>query len=464
MKKGVALLLILALLGLGAYLGFGLLARHNYQKAMAQLQTAFPGRIESSYQQGLFTSKLDLLLHIPMPAAHPDTPPTITARIRQTIHHGPFIFSAQRPRGRSFIPMQLHARGVLEVDPFLTDEPPLVSQLRQLATTDITVQVPLLGGSLVSFQGRPLNTTVPLDSQELTLAWQGFSGTLTMEGADLLSYDLDFLAPGLTINGPDGAGLAMETLTTRATMRAGNHNLSLGTISTGLQKGEIRPGNDPAAKIALTDLVIRITSAEEQGLFRVEEEINLAHLLLPAKSYGPLNLKISLANLDARAVATLAETYKGMPAAPGQGEAMLMTALSGQAAALLATSPEIRLENLSLASQEGAAQASARLAFNGEGEVIMNPFFLLGRLSAEAAFSADEHFMAAGVKNILKEKLCGQSPDSQCDQEAARAGSKQLQALVAQNILRHAGGKYTLNASFKEGQAVLNGQPMPLAF
>jgi uncharacterized protein YdgA (DUF945 family) len=464
MKKGLALLLIVILLALGAYLGCGLLARHTYQTAMNQMQADFPGRIDASYHQGLFTSELDILLHIPIPAAHPDTPPTIAARIRQTIHHGPFIFSGQRPPGRFFMPMRLSAHGVLEVEPFLADEPPLVRHLRQLATTDITVSVPLLGGSLVSFKGRPFTTTVPLDSRELTLEWQGFDGTLTMAGADLHAYDLDFLAPGLTINGPDSAGLAVESLTTRATMRAGNHNLSLGTISTGLQKCEFRPGSDPAEKIALTDLVVRITSSEEEGLFRVEEEINLAHLLLPAKNYGPLNLKISLANLDARAIATLAETYKGMQTAPGQGEALLMTALGSQAAALLATSPEIRLENLSLASPEGAGQASALLAFNGEGEVIMNPFFLLGRLSAEADFSADEHFMAAGVKNILKEKLCGQPADSQCDQEAARAGSKQLQDLVAQNILRHENGKYTLSASFKAGQAVLNGQPMPLAF
>jgi uncharacterized protein YdgA (DUF945 family) len=346
----------------------------------------------------------------------------------------------------------------------MANEPPFVTKLRQLATTEITVHAPIKGRSKVVFNGKPLQTTLPIGTETFNLNWQGFIGTLSLEGNNLRTYDLDFRAPGLEVRGTNSAGIVIDEITTHAKMREGSHNLSLGTIITALAKCEITLGSKPEEKIAMNGLNVRITSTEKDALLQVEEEINLNHLQITDKMFGPGNLKISLTNLDAQTVAKLTEAYKALQADPGKSEVMALSILSNHAAALLAKSPEIRVENFSLASPEGAGLATGHIAFDGAGEVIMNPLFLLGRLSAEANFSADEHFMAVQLKNILKENLCSQAPDPACDQEAARASSKELQGLIEQNILLLTGGKYTMTASFKNGQAMLNGQPVPLSF
>lgn len=462
MKKIATLVVILVLVTLSAYFVFGLLARKNCQAAIAELQVNFPGRIDSSYKQGFFTSELQIKLDIPIPDANPATPETISTRIRQTIHHGPFIFSNQNIP--MFIPVQLYAQGSLEIDPFLTNEPAFVAQLRQLASTDITVHTPLNGRTKVVFKGKPMQSSLEVDTETFTLNWQGFDGHLFLEGNNLLSYDLNFRAPGLKIKGQGSEGIVIEEITAQAQMREGIHNLSLGTVSTAIKNLEAKWGSGTEEKITMTSLDIRITSNEQQELLRVEEEIQLDHLQFADKKFGPANLKISLANLDAKTVAKLTEAYKTMQANAADNEVMALGILSNHASALLAQSPEIRIENFSLTSPDGTCLSTAFIAFNGEGEVLLNPLFLLGRLSAEANFSADERFMAVQIKNIIKESLCGQRMDPGCDQEAARASSKQLQALTEQNILLLSNGKYTLTAGFKNGQAMLNGQPMPLSF
>ncbi len=463
MKKTIGLLLCLVLITLGAYLGCGLLARYNYDKALSELQENFPGQLESSYKQGLFSSELEIILAFPLPDASAITPETISGRIKQTIQHGPLVFGG--PQKISLpIPAQLRAHGSFELEPFMANEPQAISQLRQLATTDITVHAPLKGRPEIIFTGSPRQAELTMGNESFTLNWQGFRGNLFLEGNNLLSYDLDFLAPGLEIRGAGPQGISIEEITTRARMHEGSHKLSLGTLLTTVKKIEILLGKGPEERVAMNDLKLRITNSEHDALLRVEEEISLAHLQFADKIYGPGNLKISLANLDTETVAKLTEAIKSLQGNPGNTDVMAMGLLSSHASTLLAKSPEIRIENFSMASPDGACISSAHIAFNGEGEVILNPFFLLGRLSAEADFSADERFMAVQVKNFIKERLCAENPDPACDQEAARASSQQLQDLVAQNILLLAGGKYTMTASFKDGQAILNRQPVPLSF
>lgn len=464
MKKSIALILALTLLALGSYLGFGLLARKNYEVALAELQANYPGQIDSSYSQGLFTSELKMTLHIPIPPSSPNMPESVAASLRQTVHHGPFIFSAQTQNSSRFTPLQVYAHGSFEIEPFMTDEPSFVAELRQLATTEITVQAPINGAPTVSFIGNPRHIALPIGTENLTINWQGFAGTLLLESSNLLSYNLDFRAPGLKIKSKGPAGIIIKEITTQAKMREGSHNLSLGTIITTIEACEAIIGSGPEEKISLTGLNVRITNNEKDQLLRVEEEINLDNLQFADKKYGPGNLKMSLNNLDAQAVSSLSEAFRAMQINPTKSETMALEILSNHATALLASSPAITIDNFFLASPEGACQSKAHVAFNGEGEVIMNPLFLLGRLSAEANFSADEHFLAAQTKNFIKEGLCAERPGQECDQEASKTSSKQLKALVEQNILQLSKGKYTLNASFKNGQTMLNGQAIPLAF
>ncbi|MDA3785864.1 MAG: DUF945 family protein, partial [Deltaproteobacteria bacterium] len=322
---------------------------------------------------------------------------------------------------------------------------------------------PLMGRTRVSFRGKPRQESWSVGSETFALAWQGFTATLFLEGRNLLTYDLDLELPGVAIQGQGARALVLEEMRFQATMEEDSNHLSLGTMLISLKKLEVISGSRAEEKITMAGLQGRLTSSAENGLLRIEEEITLDHLLLADQQYGPANLKISLANLDAQTVAQLSKEFQALQMQEGN-EAMARDILSSHVPALLAKSPEIRLEDFSLATSAGACEASARLAFDGGGEMSSNPLLLMGRLSAEAALTSDEGFLAVQTKKIIKQRICGQHPDPDCDQEAARAGNKQLQALTEQGVLVLTGGKYTLKASFKNGQALLNGQPIPLPF
>jgi uncharacterized protein YdgA (DUF945 family) len=320
-----------------------------------------------------------------------------------------------------------------------------------------------MGRTRVSFRGKPRQESWSVGSETFALAWQGFTATLFLEGRNLLTYDLDLELPGVAIQGQGARALVLEEMRFQATMEEDSNHLSLGTMLISLKKLEVISGSRAEEKITMAGLQGRLTSSAENGLLRIEEEITLDHLLLADQQYGPANLKISLANLDAQTVAQLSKEFQALQMQEGN-EAMARDILSSHVPALLAKSPVISLEDFSLATSAGACEASARLAFDGGGEMSSNPLLLMGRLSAEAALTADEGFLAVQTKKIIKQRICGQHPDPDWDQEAARAGNKQLQALTEQGVLVLTGGKYTLKASFKNGQALLNGQPIPLPF
>lgn len=465
MKKIVILVSLLLVITLGAYGVCGFLARKNFEAAVAHLQTNFPGPINYTYEQGLFSADLDMEIHIPIPNSSAVTSETVTARLRQTVHHGPFVLPGQAAVNGPIGPVQVYGHGRLEFEPFMAEETPLIRQLRRLATTRITVTVPLFGRAGVAFTSQSQQASLEMGDENLTLTWQGFAGDLSVDTADLQTYDLDFQAPGLVLTGNNAAALAVKNVTARARMQKGSHNLSLGTMTTSMQNMTASAGPQVNDKVSLHDLIIRITTSEEKNLLRLEEEIDVARLQIADRDYGPANLKISLNNLDAAGVADLAEAYYILQANPVDSQVPAATGLSRYATSLLAQSPQIRLENFSLTSPDGSCRATAHIAFNGEGNIILNPFFLLGRLSAAAAFSADRDFVEALARSIMIKQRCGPAPhEERCTDEATSAALYRLQGLRKEKILLLNSDTYSLSASFKDGQAILNDEPIPLRF
>ncbi|MDA3786376.1 MAG: DUF945 family protein, partial [Deltaproteobacteria bacterium] len=137
MKKVLIPITLLIFLFLGAYATCSFLAQRQYALAVTEMEKNFPGQIDSSYEQGLFSSQLEIKMKMAMGEAHSAMPETITSRISQTIHHGPFIFRAPPPGGSRFTPVQFTAHGTLEIEPFMANEPAILTQIRQLAATDI---------------------------------------------------------------------------------------------------------------------------------------------------------------------------------------------------------------------------------------------------------------------------------------------------------------------------------------
>lgn len=139
---------------------------------------------------------------------------------------------------------------------------------------------------------------------------------------------------------------------------------------------------------------------------------------------------------------------------------------------LLPFGPKISIPKLTFSSAEG------RLDFAGDIEVspdaaskVADPFSMIGDVTVNAATEVDK---ALALKLAKKSTLQGieaellatgqTMSDAETEQMADQRTAMTLSMLVIQGMLIDNGEKYTSSFQFKDGAAVLNGQPVPLPF
>jgi uncharacterized protein YdgA (DUF945 family) len=325
--------------------------------------------------------------------------------------------------------------------------------------------VPLSGNTTILFSGAPLSKEFNIEGENLEIDWQGFSGSMQILGS-IQNFTYEFLAPGFSISTGGPEKLVVDTITSSGTAHSGSFDIGLGSYKAGIKSIGITLSADPGDELLLGETNFNVVAAETNGLLTISEIIDVKTCRLDNKTYGPANLTVHLRNLDAKSLASMNQAYIDMQKDGNtSSDAMqikLMEMITTHGATLLSKSPQLDLENISLQTTEGKGELNLKISFNGDGEIVMNPFFLLGRLSAEAKFGADERFLAVLAKDVFKESMCDDDYDTACDQQAARASSDQLQALISNNQLRLENGRYIAEINYKDGAATLNGSPMPI--
>ena len=462
MKKIVIALSIVVLLVLGSYGVFGFIAKRNFDKGMADLNTQIPSHIDVTYKQGLFSSTAQLSLEIPINDNNVDVKQVITTR--HTIYHGPFVLHPMQENHPAYIPVQAYTEGTLHYEFQGSIDKNIAQAFKEASTTKITAYIPFIGNPKILFSGSPLNKEFDVDGDILAIDWQGFTGSLELQGS-MRNFTYDFMAPGLTIANDGPEQLVISAITSSGVARTGSFDIGLGAYKAAVKHVAIVLSAEPGDTLVLDDIRVAITADEAEALLTVSEIFDIASLSFNNKTYGPVNTTVHLRNLDAKTLSTMNREYVTIQKAnshdPQTMQDQLLTMVTNQAPALLAKSPEFEFENISLKTANGTGQGRFIIRFNGDGEIVLNPFFLMGRLSADASFGADERFLAVLIKDIAKEAMCDDATDMACDQRAAEASSNQLQALVTQKQLMLDNGKYTATVSYKDGAATLNGQPVP---
>ncbi|MDA3833210.1 MAG: DUF945 family protein [Spirochaetales bacterium] len=463
MKKVLVAPLILALLVVGSYGIFGVLAKRNFDNAMEHISAQVPGQIDITYKQGFLSSTVSLHSQIPM--ADNDQEVEISASTSHTIYHGPFVFHAMQDDQPAYIPIQAYTEGNLFYELSGLLDPTLAQGIKDATNTTISAYITLMGDAHLKFSGEPLIEECDLDGTLVAIDWQGFNGSLISQ-CSFRDFTYDVTAPGLVIAGDGPEQFELGPITSSGTAHSGNFDIGLGTHKVNIKNIGMTFSADPGDNVRLTNMDIKVILNEQDGLLRVSEYFDMEALSINNKSYGPANLTFHARNLDAKALSLMNQEYielqKNNRGNTDAMQAQLMQMASTHGLTLLSKSPEFEFENISLTTVEGSGELKLKLRFNGEGEVIMNPLFLLGRLEAEASLGADERFLAVLAKDLLKQSLCVDANDTTCDKQAARASNEQLQQLLLNNQLILENDRFISTISYKDGAATLNGKPMPL--
>lgn len=461
MKKIVIALTIVILLVIGSYGVFGFMAKKNFDRGMAEIKARTPSHIDITYKQGFLSSTVDLSVKIPIDGVDVD----LVGTTHHTIYHGPFVFHHNQDGRPAYIPVQAYTEGTLFYELSGDIGPELASNIKEATTTRISAYIPLTGNAEILFSGEPLSKEFTIEGDILAVDWQGFSGSMELQGS-LRDFTYDIVAPGLTISGDGPESVAISAITSSGAAHTGSSDIGLGSYKAGIKNIAVRLSAEPGDEVILDDMQVMVTADEKDGLLTIAEIFDIASFSFNEKSYGPANTTTYLRNLDVKALTAMNRDYVAFQKENGHdSQAMqdkLMEMVATHGVSLLSKSPELEFANISLQTAEGKGEAKLIIRFNGEGEVVMNPFFLLGRLSADASFGADERFLAVLIKDITKEAICDDTTDPACDQQAAQASSKQLQGLVTAKQLILENGRYSATISYKDGASILNGKPMPL--
>jgi len=201
-----------------------------------------------------------------------------------------------------------------------------------------------------------------------------------------------------------------------------------------------------------------------------------AQLKLDDATYGPGILEVELRNLDANGLAKLQQAARELQAQPSQRpaeelHAMLLSKYIEILPELLKRSPEIEITRLGIATPDGDFTGKIKVAFDGtKASSFQDASMVAKAVKAQAELKAAEKLLHRAASAIAKtqtrpgadEQKEPTSPDREMDVEAMSAAVRQVEGLVAQNILVKEDSNYSLKASYDAGQVVLNGRPLPL--
>ncbi|MEN8140865.1 MAG: DUF945 family protein [Thermodesulfobacteriota bacterium] len=458
MKNLTIIFLTISALICALYGACGLYTRHNIGVALANLKAQQGEVVEYELEGGIFRSRLQLRYKLPGQYYGSESQDA-TLVVKQVIGHGPLVWQGQ---GRQ--PRLLRAQGWGQARVISGAGSKWPQPLRELLTADLRLKVPLTGvGGKVQMRSPPRNVVMDWGDGEMMVAWQGMKLDLFFPGNTLLAYDLNLRAPELLIQKGEDNEMTLRGFVVDGIMAEGEHGLSLGEVNFGLEELDVSMADQNAT---ITGLHSLLTTREEGGLVSMAKKFRLAGLSWGESSYEDVEINLAISNIAAQPLAQLAMGLGGLDNRPAQEEASgdtLLTLLQGHSMGLLSGSPRLAVDDISVTTSAGRIHLNGGVQFDGEGGVLFNPFFLLGRLSAHLFFEAEGGALQQLLKEGIKQRDCKDPTSRACERKAGKMARARVKALVKAGTLDKAGKSYTYSFSFDEGQIKVNGRPQPLS-
>ncbi|MGD9651062.1 MAG: YdgA family protein [Candidatus Dadabacteria bacterium] len=309
------------------------------------------------------------------------------------------------------------------------------------------------------------------------LSWQGFTGRVDYDTNEFHSIS-DLESPGLKIDGKDSTltitGIKVWSELSHPTPDAeyptGDVNFTIGNFDF-LAK--------PGAKLknlTITGIEFKGQNSERAGLLDSSHSMVFDELTLGGDKYGPGGYELSISNIDSKSWKKLQalinenrdseETDEWKARFTGE----LVNLLPG----FVSKSPKIELRKLSLETSGGKLEGHLGIYADGEGlegvDLAQNPVLMLAALTADAGVTVSKELFMSALIDYKKEevldnmKAAGDDPptDEELGELASGAAEDEINLLISGDILVEKDDSYTIEAAYKSGQVIINGQPIDL--
>jgi len=310
------------------------------------------------------------------------------------------------------------------------------------------------------------------------LSWQGFSGKVDYDTKSFHSIS-DLKSPGFEIDGEDStlavSGLKAWSELSYASADAeyptGDVNLTVDSLDLSAKTGANGKKN-----LAITNIEFKGNSEDKGGLLDSSHSLVFSGLTFGGDKYGRGGYELSISNIDSASWKKLQRLINENQDAADNEEAKAR--FTGELVNLLpgfvSKSPKIELRKLSLETSGGKLEGHLGIYADGSGlenvDLAQNPVLMLAALTADAGITVSKELFISALTDHKKEEvlnnLASMGDDPPTDEELAElargAAEDEINMLVSGDILVSEGDSYKIEAAYKAGQVIINGQPIDL--
>ncbi|MBE0510688.1 MAG: YdgA family protein [Gammaproteobacteria bacterium] len=365
-----------------------------------------------------------------------------TLTLQHRIQHGPL------PLGNL---ARIHSQ--FEVDP----GQPLHVLLGSDSALQIHSRVHLNGNQQHRFSSAPGQGLIDSRDGPIAYAWGGLQAELHIQrGPRTIAGQLDMPSLQLGHKGDD-EGLILTGLQLQLdAQQQAQSQVWTGPLQLQLQTLRVDHPIEPAR---LEGLSLHLESSIDGERLDISHRLQLAQLSFEASRLDDLQLDVRLGQLDARAFASLLKALN-----PSQEASQLQQQLLRSMPELLVQQPYLALQQLRFTHPQGSLQLSARLDYQGNGNLMQF------RPAQELVFHAQLRASAELLKKMIAvqqqrelsrlAELVGWDQDSEDFQSLLdQSIHAQQQLLLQRGWLLEDGEDWLAEARFTEGQLRINGQP-----
>jgi len=419
-----------------------------------------------SYERGFSSSTAETLIELKgFPKTEDedlDLPESFAVVLAHTLNHGPFPGG-----GPALATLETRVKEV-RVD----------GEVLKEAEQEMPLLFKPFSHARIAFDGSVNEHTefaaIKGETDEFSYHWKGLTSDseYSSKTKRLIS---NLSMPGLTIGDEDvtvnfaGLNGRFNLVETLPKLFLGSSELAFGSFSIKNQK-------TPDESVEMESLLVSANSSYAEGQIKIRELIKLGKINVLGESYGPGLLDLEFNNLDAQALSDIQEQVLAFYQSEDIYDSdvvlsKLLPIYIGFGEQVLAGNPEFNIRELTFIAPQGTVEGNAQVKFNGhEGITLDDTLALIQGLDAAAELTADESLIVAYLIADTKPKLAEyqelgilpEMTEEELEEMAEEQASQQIEALLLQNLLIRDGEKLRFKASYKEGMALLNGQPVPL--
>lgn len=480
MKKAVLIVFLLLAAVSGLWAGtawwLGLKTEQIYHEMLEQAsQVQYMKFKGESYSRGLFHSIARSEVELELPSDPSGLNRPIRLVLVQDIKHGPLPIGKSAQGGFELSPLLATIETRVELsqkDQSLLKE--LYSQVPELESMRSYTKISFNGGGEETFSIPSFNRIFGND-EKTAVDWKGLLFKLDFS-PDFKRLTGSLSAPGLSVKARD-LNLKINQIKSAFSFHDGTSGLTLGDSSFELSGLEFLGKKETGPySLFIQGFSANGSNRESAGNIDCSFAVRAEKLKLDKALYGPGTFRLDIRNIDAASLLKLQKTIRELQthAAQKSQQEMQTAMLSSYGEilpSLLSKSPEIEISQLEVKSPAGDLTAGAKVAYDADkSTAAINPLMLASAINAEGKVRISHELLNQVALNWMKDKIISERKERNeappSDQEIASMASErldeQIKPLIAQNIIIEENGTYAASASYKAGEVVINGRPLPL--